>query len=120
MNRYWIKQILADNPIAREDDNHLIGLVEIEYVNKNNTFLQPKDHASIIRCRAYLQQKFPSLRGSNYEARQKHARVIKQKIRNQEKPEFDTKSKFLWNTNIPNLNYKPTFLERIKTFLLWK
>ena len=120
MNSYWIKQILIDNPIARDDDNHLIGLVEIEYMNKNKTFLQPKNYASIIRVRAYLQQHFPELRGSKYEARQKYYRIIKEKIRNQEKPEFDTKSKFLGNTNIPNLNYKPTILEKIKTFLLWK
>lgn len=29
---------------------------------------------------------------------------------------FNNFDKFLWNTNIPNLNYKPTLWERVKLF----
>lgn len=50
-------------------------------------FIQCNIIPKIIRIRALLQAKYPELRWTNYKDRQRHAKVMKEVYRSQEKPE---------------------------------
>ena len=89
-----VEKMLLDYPRARDNDDLLLALVwrhqvahRIEYMNcleflqkfaKGDFFKAP----SIWRCRQKLQEENEDLRGSKYDARQKHSKKVKEEIRN--------------------------------------
>ena len=89
-----VEKSLQNDDRARDNDDVLLALVwrhqvghRIEYMNcleflqkfaKGDFFKAP----SIWRCRQKLQEENEYLRGSKYDARQKHSKKVKEEIRN--------------------------------------
>ena len=86
--KFAVRLILDKYPETREHDGVLAERYFQDFFNgTSGDFIRSGIHETLKRLRQMIQREFPELRGTNYQKRQLHAKIIRSKMRSQEKPE---------------------------------